>query len=169
MKTVAVLVERKYEDLELWYPVFRLQEAGFSVLLVGCGEREYFGKVGLPCRPDVFVETVRQEDLAGLVIPGGYAPERLRLNSQVVELVQNVYNAGKMLAAICHGPQVLISAGVLRKKRVTGYPGIWDDLRNAGATVVDEPVVVDERIVTSRVPQDLPFFGRALLEALNRQ
>ena len=110
-----------------------------------------------------------EDDLAGLVIPGGYCPERLRMNASVLELVRKVYAAGKLLAAICHGPQVLISAGVLSKKRVTGYLGIWDDLRNAGALVVDEPVVIDENIITSRAPQDLPYFGRTLLKALARE
>ncbi|MBE3519536.1 MAG: type 1 glutamine amidotransferase [Firmicutes bacterium] len=163
---VAMLVETKYEDLELWYPVYRLKEAGCRVLIAGTGKGEYQGKIGYVCRPDVSVEDVRVDDIDGLVIPGGYCPEKLRINPVILNLVKEAFFKGKVVAAICHGPQVLISAGVLKGRRVTGYRGIWDDLRNAGAIVVDEPVVVDENLITSRTPDDLPEFGRELVRRL---
>lgn len=163
---VAVLVEAKYEDLELWYPVYRLKEAGCRVLIAGTGKPEYQGKTGYVCRPDLSVQDLRVDDIDGLVIPGGYCPEKLRTNPDALDLVREAFSKGKVVAAICHGPQVLISAGVLKGRRVTGYRGIWDDLRNAGAIVVDEPVVVDGNLITSRTPDDLPEFGAELARRL---
>lgn len=163
----VVLVEDKYEDLELWYPIYRLREAGLNVLIAGTGKPEYVGKMGYVCRPDVPVDQVNPEEIDCVVIPGGSCPEKLRLSRGAIELVRKAFYAGKVVAAICHGPQVLISAGVLKGKRVTGYRGIWDDLRNAGAVVLDEPVVVDENLITSRVPNDLPAFGRELVRKMH--
>lgn len=164
---VAVLVEAKYEDLELWYPVYRLKEAGCRVLIAGTGKAEYQGKTGYICRPDVSVKDLRVDEIDGLVIPGGYCPEKLRTYPEAVNLVREAFSRGRVVAAICHGPQLLISAGVLKGRRATGYRGIWDDLRNAGAlVVVDEPVVVDGNLITSRTPDDLPEFGRELVRRL---
>ncbi len=163
---VAVLVEAKYEDLELWYPVYRLKEAGCRVLIAGTGKAEYQGKTGYICRPDVSVKDLRVDEIDGLVIPGGYCPEKLRTYPEAVNLVREAFSRGRVVAAICHGPQLLISAGVLKGRRATGYRGIWDDLRNAGALVVDEPVVVDGNLITSRTPDDLPEFGRELVRRL---
>jgi deglycase len=165
-RTVLVLVGPEYEDLEVWYPKLRLEEAGFAVKLAGIGEREYRGKHGYPCRVDGSVADFRAEDLAALVVPGGWAPDKLRRDPEVLRRVREVYDSGKMVATICHGPWVLISAGIVRGRRMTSTVGIRDDLVNAGARWVDEPAVVDGNVVSARVPKDLPAFGRAMLEVL---
>ncbi|HTP26725.1 MAG TPA: type 1 glutamine amidotransferase domain-containing protein [Anaeromyxobacteraceae bacterium] len=166
--TILVLVGPEYEDLEVWYPKLRLEEAGFTVKLAGIGEREYRGKHGYPCRVDGSVADFRGEDLVGLVVPGGWAPDKLRRDREVLQRVREVADAGKMVATICHGPWVLISAGIVRGRRMTSTPGIRDDLANAGARWVDEPAVIDGNIVSSRVPADLPAFGRAMLDLVGR-
>jgi len=166
-KTVAVLVENAFEDLELWYPVLRLREAGATVRVVGTGSAQvYRGYHGLECRPDVTVDQTSAADFDGVVIPGGWAPDRLRRYSAVLELVRAINEAGKPVAAICHGPSVLISAGVLRGKTATCVVAIKDDVVNAGARYVDQAVVVDGNLITSRTPADLPDFGQAILAAL---
>jgi protease I len=165
-RTVLVLVGPEYEDLEVWYPKLRLEEAGFQVKLAGLGEREYRGKHGYPCPVDGSVADFRAQDLAGIVAPGGWAPDKLRRDAKVLQLVREVYEAGGMVATICHGPWILISAGIVRGRRMTSSLGIRDDLTNAGARWVDEPAVIDGRIVSARVPKDLPAFGRAMLEVL---
>jgi len=167
-RAVLVLVGPDYEDLEVWYPKLRLEEAGYAVKLAGIGEREYRGKHGYPCPVDGSVADFRAEDLAGLVVPGGWAPDKLRRDPEVLRRVREVHEAGGMVATICHGPWVLISAGIVRGRRMTSTVGIRDDLVNAGARWVDEPAVVDGNIVSARVPKDLPAFGRAVLEALER-
>jgi protease I len=164
--TILILVGPEYEDLEVWYPKLRLEEAGYVVKLAGLGEREYRGKHGYPCRVDGSIADFRAEDLAGLVAPGGWAPDRLRRDPEVLRRVREVHAAGKMVASICHGPWVLISAGIVRGRRVTSSPGIRDDLVNAGARWIDEPAVVDGGIVSSRAPGDLPAFGAAMLSVL---
>jgi protease I len=165
-RTVLVLVGPEYEDLEVWYPKLRLEEAGYVVKLAGIGEREYRGKHGYPCSVDGSVADFRAEDLAGLVAPGGWAPDKLRRDPVVLRRVREVHESGGMVATICHGPWVLISAGIVRGRRMTSTVGIRDDLVNAGARWVDEPAVVDGNIVSARVPKDLPAFGRAMLEVL---
>jgi protease I len=165
---VLVLVGPEYEDLEVWYPKLRLEEAGYVVKLAGLGEREYRGKHGYPCRVDGSIADFRAEDLAGLVAPGGWAPDRLRRDPEVLRRVREVHAADKMVATICHGPWVLVSAGIVRGRRMTSSLGIRDDLVNAGAHWIDEPAVVDGGIVSSRAPGDLPAFGAAMLGVLAR-
>jgi len=166
-KTVAVLVENAFEDLELWYPVLRLREAGAVVHVIGTGSAPaYRGYHGLECRPDRTVDEVQPQDYDGVVVPGGWAPDRLRRYPEILDFVRKVHDAGKPVAAICHGPSVLISAGLLRGKTATCVVAIKDDVVNAGAAYVDQPVVVDGGIITSRTPADLPDFGRALVAAL---
>jgi len=166
--TVLVLVGPEYEDLEVWYPRLRLEEAGYEVRLAGMGEREYRGKHGYPCVVDGKVADFPASSLAGLVAPGGWAPDRLRRDREVLARVREVHAAGKMVATICHGPWVLISAGIVRGRRMTSTVGIRDDLVNAGADWVDAPAVVDGNLVSARVPKDLPAFARAMLEVLGR-
>jgi protease I len=166
VSTVLVLVGPEYEDLEVWYPRLRLEEAGFEVKLAGLGHREYRGKHGYPCVVDGSVADFPARDLAGLVAPGGWAPDKLRRDARVLQCVREVHQAGKMVATICHGPWVLISAGIVRGRRLTSTPGIRDDLVNAGAEWIDAPAVVDGNLVSSRVPSDLPAFAKAMLRVL---
>src|SRR5512144_2360389 len=167
-RTVLILVGPDYEDLEVWYPRLRLEEAGFAVKLAGMGERHYQGKHGYPCTVDGRVADFPTSGLAGIVVPGGWAPDRLRRDPAVLERVRELHGAGKMVATICHGPWVLISAGIVRGRRMTSTRGIRDDLVNAGAEWLDEPAVVDGHLVTARVPSDLPAFGMAMLQVLGR-
>ena len=167
--TILVLVGPDYEELEVWYPKLRLEEAGFDVRLAGTGDREYRGKHGYPCAVDGRVADFPAAGLAGIVAPGGWAPDRLRRDRDVLARVREVHAAGKMVATICHGPWVLISAGIVKGRRMTSTVGIRDDVANAGAEWVDAPSVVDGNLVSARVPRDLPAFGRAMLEVLGRQ
>jgi protease I len=165
-RTILILVGPEYEDLEVWYPKLRLEEAGFEVRLAGTGEKEYRGKHGYPCPVDGRVHDFPEERLAGLVAPGGWAPDKLRRDPEVLRRVREVNAAGKMVATICHGPWVLISAGIVRGRRLTSTVGIRDDLVNAGAEWVDQPAVVDGNLVSARVPKDLPAFGAAMMRVL---
>lgn len=167
--TILILVGPEYEDLEVWYPKLRLEEAGLTVRLAGLGEREYRGKHGYPCPVDGRIQDFLAKDLAGLVAPGGWAPDKLRRDPEVLRRVREVHEDGKMVATICHGPWVLISAGIVRGRRLTSTVGIKDDVVNAGATWVDAPAVVDRNLVSARVPKDLPAFGAAMLEVLRAQ
>lgn len=163
---VAVLVEDLFEDLELWYPVLRLREAGAEVTLVGPGEGTYRGKRGLTADPHVAVSAVSEADFDGLIVPGGYAPDRLRRNAAVLGLVKRMHEKGAVIGFICHAGWVLASAGVLVGRRCTSFFSIRDDLVNAGAEWLDAPVVVDGNLISSRNPGDLPQFMPAVIEAL---
>jgi protease I len=165
--TIAILVGPEYEDLEVWYPKLRLEEAGYTTPLVGIGEASYAGKHGYPAKMDAHVKDFTAADLAGILAPGGWAPDKLRRDRTLLELVKGVHDAGQLVATICHGPWILISAGIVRGRRLTGSMGIKDDLTNAGATFVDEACVVDGNIVSARVPKDLPAFGAALVNWLD--
>lgn len=164
--TVLILVGPEYEDLEVWYPKLRLEEAGFAAPLAGIGEASYRGKHGYPCAVDGHVRDFPAKSLLGVLAPGGWAPDKLRRDASVLQLVRDVDASGKLVATICHGPWILISAGIVRGRRLTSTVGIRDDLVNAGATWVDEPTVVDGNIVSARVPKDLPQFGAAILDVL---
>ena len=164
--TIAILVGPDYEDLEVWYPKLRLEEAGYHTPLIGNGEAHYHGKWGYPATMDGQVADLDPAPLCGLVAPGGWAPDKLRRDPAVLSLVRRVYEQGGIIGTICHGPWILISAGIVRGTRMTSSLGIRDDLTNAGAIWVDEPAVVDGNIVSARVPKDLPAFTRAMLGAL---
>ena len=164
--SVAVLVEDLFEDLELWYPVIRMREAGARVVLLGGGKDEYHGKHGLSARPDGPVESVQAKDLDGMIIPGGYAPDHMRRHEARVSLVREMHDMGKPIAFICHAGWVPISAGILRERRVTSFYSIRDDIENAGAHWEDQPVVVDGNLISSRHPGDLPDFCRAIIRLL---
>ena len=166
-RRVLVFAGPDYEDLELWYPKLRLEEAGFSVTLAG-GEAgaSYRGKHGYPCTNDAAVGEVSADDFAAVVCPGGWMPDKLRRDPAALDLLRAFDAAGKPVAAVCHGGWLCCSAGIYRGVTVTGSPGIRDDCVNAGATWVDEPVHVDRHHVTSRRPSDLPDFMRGLLGLL---
>jgi protease I len=165
-KRVAILAENDYEDLELWYPYYRLLEAGAQVTIVGTGQASYVSKHGYPVKPDLAADQARAADFDAVVVPGGFAPDRLRRYSSVTGLVRDLHEQGKVVAAICHAGWVLVSARVLRGKRATCVPAIKDDVINAGAEYVDEEVVRDGNLITSRTPADLPAFCRTIVEAL---
>jgi protease I len=157
-----------YEDLELWYPRLRLIEAGAQVTVAGPrGDTVYRGKHGYPCRSDAGIALMESADFHGLVIPGGFMPDKLRRDEKVKSLVREFADQEKLVAAICHGGWIPISAGVYRGVRVTGSVGIKDDLENAGAIWKDAAVVVDRHFVSSRKPDDLPEFCRAIIEVMS--
>jgi protease I len=165
--TFLILVGPEYEDLEVWYPKLRVEEAGYEVLLAGIGEKSYTGKHGYPCPVDAHAQELSAESFVGLLAPGGWAPDKIRRDPHVLQLVRDVHRSGGIIATICHGPWILISAGIVRGRRMTSTVGIRDDLVNAGAIWVDEAVVVDGNIVSSRVPRDLPSFGLELVKLLD--
>lgn len=167
-RRILIFVGDDYEDLELWYPKLRLEEAGASTLLAGEAARHrYVGKNGYPCVSEAAVDEVRADDFDGVVIPGGWMPDKLRRNEKILALVRRFNESGKLIASICHGPWINISAGVVRGVTITSTPGIKDDLVNAGATWEDRPVVLDRHHISSRRPPDLPMFGAAIVEFLS--
>jgi protease I len=164
---ILMFVGDVYEDLELWYPKLRLIEAGAEVVVAGAQAGvSYSGKNGYPCVSDAVIAELRADDFDGLVVPGGFMPDKLRRDPIVLELVRAFDSAKKLIAAVCHGGWIPISAGVYRGVRVTGSLGIKDDLVNAGAIWCDEPVVIDGHHVSSRKPDDLPAFCRGILQVL---
>lgn len=168
-KTVGILAERDYQTLEVWYPLYRLREAGHEPLVIGSGSaNQYSSKDGYPISVDRAAGSVTTEDLDAILIPGGWAPDHLRQYPAVVGLVRALYGNAKPVAAICHGGWLLVSAGICRGRRVTSYVAIKDDLIAAGGQWVDEPCVVDGTLITARKPDDLPEFTAALLAALDR-
>jgi protease I len=161
-RTFAILVGPDYEDLEVWYPKLRLEADGFDAPLVGVGGTTYRGKHGYPAPVERDLLDLDAANLAGVLAPGGWAPDKLRRDPAVLKLVREVHESGGLIATICHGPWILISAGIVRGRRLTSTVGIRDDLVNAGAIWTDEAVVQDGNIISSRVPRDLPLFGEAL-------
>ncbi len=162
-----MFVDDAYEDLELWYPKYRLIEAGAEVVVAGTEARRiYHGKHSYPCQADAAIRDQRADDFQGVVLPGGFSPDKLRRDPHVLELIREFHAHEKLIAAICHGGWMAISAGVYRGIRVTGSLGIKDDLVNAGALWEDAPLVVDRHFVSSRKPDDLPQFCRGISEVL---
>lgn len=166
-KRVLAFTEQEFEDLEMWYPVLRLREAGAEVVVAGReAGAEYIGKYGVPLIADASFREVRADDFDGLYVPGGWAPDKLRRYEEVLELTRRFHELRRPIAHICHGGWVLISAKICGGYTMTSTPGIKDDLENAGATWVDREVVVDRHIVSGRRPPDLPAFTRAFVELL---
>jgi deglycase len=167
-KKIFILTETTYNDLEFWYPYYRLKEAGAEVIVVGpVGGMIYKGKAGLPVKTDVGMKDVSADECDGLVIPGGYAPDHMRRHPEMIQLVKNCVTSGKIVAAICHAGWMLASADILSGRTVTSFFAIKDDLIHAGANYVDREVVVDGNIITSRKPDDLPAFMKAIISALS--
>ncbi len=164
-KKVAIPVESLFNTFEFWYPYYRLKEAGAEVVVVGSGSAEtYTGKPGTEVSVDVSIENVSAADFDGVVIPGGYAPDIMRRYPLMVQLVKDLFERKKVVAAICHAGWMLASAKILAGKTVTSFYAIKDDLVHAGAEWVDQEVVVDGNLITSRTPDDLPAFMRAIIK-----
>lgn len=169
-KRILIFVDDLYEDLELWYPKIRLEEAGATVTVAGPqAGKVYAGKNGYPCEAGAAIADVREADFDGLVIPGGFAPDKLRRDKKVLDLTRAFHEHGKMIAFICHAGWVPISAKILKGVRATSVSAIRDDMENAGVTWVDEPAVVDRHFISARRPPDLPAFMKAVIAFLDRQ
>jgi protease I len=166
-KQIAILAEDHYEDLELWYPLLRMREAGAEVHVVGMpGVEAYHSKHDYPARVDVTADEVSPGDYDAVIVPGGYAPDRIRRHEPMLDLVRGVFEKGDVVAFICHAGWVPISAGIVEGRTVTSVSAIKDDLVNAGAEWVDQEVVEDGNLISSRTPADLPAFCRTIIAAL---
>ncbi len=167
-KRIAILAEEGFEDSELIEPMRAMKNAGAKVLILGTGSQQsYKGKrERITVTVDATTDKVKAEDLDAIIVPGGYAADKMRLYQSMVDMVRKAHDIGKLIAAVCHGPQLLISADIVSGRRVTSWPSIAVDLRNAGAEWVDAPVVQDGNIITARKPADLPRFNKAIIEAL---
>ncbi|SES32227.1 type 1 glutamine amidotransferase domain-containing protein [Salipaludibacillus aurantiacus] len=167
---VLTVVEDEFEDSELLYPHYRLQEEGVIAHIAGKeGGATYTGKNGVPVTADYSFENITIEEYSAILVPGGWAPDKLRRYDEVLDMVSYMNQHKKVIGQICHAGWVLISADILKGKNVTSTPGIKDDMVNAGAEWHNEEVVVDGHLVSSRRPPDLPAYGRALVEALEKQ
>jgi len=168
-KKVVLLAENHYQELELWVPYYRLKEEGAEVVVVGTGSsRTYTSKLGYPVDVNKEAKEIDMSKYDGVVIPGGYAPDLMRRYPEMVRIVKEAHQKGKVIAAICHAGWMLASAGIVKGKKVTGFMAIKDDLINAGANYVDEEVVTDGNLITSRKPDDLPAFCREIIAALSK-
>lgn len=166
---VLIFVENVFEDLELLYPKYRLIEEGAKVIIAGPKAKEnYQSKHGYPCQSDIAFQDVKEGEFDALIIPGGYAPDKIRRHQAALDLVRQFHEKGKPIAFICHAGWVPASAKVLKGIKCTSWASIKDDMINAGANWVDEPVVVDRHFISSRCPDDLPFFCPAIIEAMAR-
>ena len=166
-KKVIILIEDLFNVFEFWYPYYRLKEEGAEVTVVGSGSADvYTGKPGTQAKADTTADRVSAEDFDGVIIPGGYAPDMMRRYPAMVNLVKDFYYAEKLVASICHAGWMLASAGILSGRKITSFFAIKDDMTHAGAKWVDQEVVVDGKLVTSRKPDDLPAFMRAVIDIL---
>ena len=169
MKKAAILIEKEFQDLEVYCPYYRLKEEGYEVLFLGTGSANtYFGKYGLPVKVDADVDSVDPSDFSAVIIPGGWAPDHLRTYDSVISFVRKLNQDKKIIASICHGGWVLASADIINGKKVTSYRAVRDDLIHAGGLFEDSELVVDGNIITSRKPDDLPVFCKAIIEALKK-
>lgn len=169
-KKIAILAEDGYEDLELWYPKFRLEEEGAKTIVLAKGKKVAFSKHGYEVRVNQDITKSNVDDFDGVIVPGGIqGPDRLRRHQEIVDFVRDMGLKGKLVAAICHGPWLLISAELTKGKKMTCFFSIKDDLINSGAIYYDNAVVVDGGFVTSRKPEDLPEFCKAIIKILHNQ
>ncbi len=166
---IAILVEDQYQVLEVWYPLLRLQEAGIPVMTVGTGLKDmYSSKEGYPVTVDVSIQKINPEDFSGVIIPGGYAPDILRRYTEVVDFVKELDGKGRVVASICHGGWLLVSADIIKGRQVTCFSAIKDDLIAAGGQYIDQTVVVDKNLITSRKPEDLPCFVSEIIKLIKK-
>lgn len=168
-KKAAILIEDNYQVLEVWYPYLRLKEEGIETVMVGTGrENQYYSKEGYPADEEISIDNADAGDFDCVIIPGGYAPDILRRNSSINEFVRDMFKQDKVVAAICHGPWVLVSAGVLKDMKSTSFYAIKDDVVNAGASWEDKEVIVDKNLITSRNPYDLPAFCSEIIRHIKQ-
>jgi protease I len=168
-KKVVILIENNYQDLEFWVPYYRLKEEGAEVTVVGSGSsRTFTSKYGYPAEAEKEAKDIDVSKYDGVIIPGGYAPDLMRRYPDMVRIVREAHQKGKVISAICHAGWMLVSAGILKGKKATGFFAIKDDMVNAGANYVDAEVVRDGNLITSRKPDDLPAFCRETIEALSK-
>jgi|SRR5271165_923547 len=166
-KTIAIFVDNLYQEMELWYPYFRFKEAGANCIMIGAESGKcYNSKLGYPAKAEKSYDNASPYDFDGVIVPGGFAPDHIRRHPKALQFVRDMNTQGKLVAAICHGPWVLCSANVLRGRHATSFFAIKDDVVNAGAIYEDKEVVVDNNLVTSRVPDDLPAFCRAAIRIM---
>lgn len=168
MKKIAVLIEDNFNEYEVIYPYYRLKEAGFESTLVGTEAKVFHSKVGFSMKAEKGIEEISFDEFDGVIIPGGYAPDILRRNAKILSFVRKMFESNKLVAAICHAGWVLISAKVVNGLMLTGFSAIKDDLVNAGGKYIDKEVVVDNNLITSRMPADLPAFMREVINFLNK-
>jgi len=170
-KNIAILAENGYEELELWYPYYRMIEEGATVVLIGSGtSNKYVGKKGnYPVIVDKNINEVDSKEFDALIIPGGWAPDNLRRHQKIIDFTREIFEQNKTVAAICHAGSLLVSANVLKGKTATCFMAIKDDMINAGINFVDEAVVIDGNLVTSRTPQDLPAFCKGIITTLSKK
>lgn len=167
-KTILTFLDDDYEDLELWYPRLRLEEAGYTTRYAAPQMKTYRGKHGYPATPELLISDIRPMSYDGLYIAGGWMPDKLRRDPTVLRLTKEFFEQGKMVAFICHGGWIPISAKIIKGKRVTGSRGIKDDLENAGGIWTDNAVVTDGNLISSRTPKDLAMFAMAMTKFLRR-
>lgn len=166
-KSVICLLDDEFEDLELWYPVYRVREEGATVRFAAPEKgRTYIGKYGVPATSDLSYGELDSASCDGVLVPGGWAPDKIRRYPEVLAFIREMNEAGKPIGQICHAGWVLISARILNGRNVTSTPGIRDDMENAGARWFDEPVVVDGNLISARRPPDLPPYAKAFVKAL---
>ena len=166
-KRIALFVEDMFNDREFWYPYYRMKEEGAEVRIIGPRRATFTAKEGITADADLAIGDVKPEDFDAVIIPGGFAPDLMRRTRAMIDFVAEMHRKGKIVAAICHAGWILASAGIARGKTVTSFFAIKDDLVNAGADWVDREVVRDGNIITSRKPDDLPAFSRAIIDALS--
>jgi len=164
---VAIMVDEMYQVLEVWYPYYRLKEAGLQVNFVAAeAKKEYHSKEGYLCVSDISAKQAKASDYDCMIVPGGFAPDFMRRSTDVIKFANDMVNAGKIIAAICHGGWLLCSTQIYKGKKATCFMAIKDDIKNAGADYIDAECVVDGNLITSRKPDDLPAFCTAILEKL---
>ena len=167
-KIIALFVADMYNELEFWYPYYRMKEEGAQVVVIGPEKDVYNSKHGISIKVDTRIADTKTQDYHGLIIPGGYAPDFMRRNKKMINFVMEMYDEGKIIAAICHAAWMLASSGIIKGKTITSFYSIKDDMINAGAHWVDKEVVVDGTIITSRNPDDLPMFCKAIINSLGK-
>ncbi len=169
-KKILIITGPEFEDIEVLYPLYRLREEGYEVEIAAPWKKSLTGKHGYVIEPDKELSEINPEEYIALVIPGGRGPERVRYyaRSEAVRIVKHFVKNNKPIAAICHGPQLLISADAVKGRKLTSYPGIMDDIIHAGGEWVDQPVVVDNNIVTARIPSDIPYWMREFIKLLKK-